>query len=890
MIRTTKNCILALMILVLLSSIAIYALETSKTDKPTEISNTNIKIPAEKKAANSAVKNKQTVEWQVPTAPYRLIIKSTKPELPGYIDLTRYCLPATVDNGIDIRNATGKKLPFKLLQNHGVIIDGAPQEAVRQIYFGFNKPLPVAQPEKNNSPDSSRLKLTVINGRLNYLAGDEWIKDQQQRIKKSNVRRKKYYTKAIDEFLFRGIMPRINFAATQCTWWDPQLTEQLLALDTYQQYDFNWRQMNFYALDLRRLRQYNLLLYYSLSGYFSDVSWRVRTIKKLPATQAKQLKKLPERVKDAPQKAFTKLFNPKQKRWKRMVRGTKAAGELNLERRPFNARRNFGAIFSGKLIIPQTGEYRFAINSTSSTVLQLDGKNIFIWLGAHNPAADWGKTVKIPLTAGLHDFKFLYHKASGFTHATVAWQPPGTGTFRMMNENDFAPGWINQPLSCSAADGTEYPLVKRTARKLFFTGKRQRATWTNFKLLSADTTNYSWHLNGKQFTEGDNVDVVFNSEDDKKITISDSTNKIAPLQLHPMPDSKQLLSMNPDLSLKLWLPKFIYDDELLNGQLEISSGLPEKINCTMTIEANRKNSILPSAVKKLIIPPKTLPEQQKFAANSTVKSNFNLNGAELKSELAVKLSLHIPGMVFATEKIRFIPLKELPKLNFSDDLLTDTDGTVIIPVLHRPSLTDLRKWELPLIIQRQLQGSRHLTVIADNFGPTDNNFATTLADKFGKYKIKVDFKPWHKNSNSSAMLSSLPSLLPAADKITGDTVIIIPPVTDLNGIASVRVLGRTIGALLERLQHNEYIRKIYLATPFPTPVGGTEREQELIQTLQKLCRTYGTDLIKLNQNIRQQNDWRKAYRIFPDNPALITSYPIQLTKESVDFLSKSIAE
>ncbi len=633
-----------------------------------------------------------------------------------------------------------------------------------------------------------------------------------------------------------------------------------------------------------------MLLYYSLSGYFGDISWRVRALKKLPIMQEKQLKKLPERVKDAPQKAFTKLFNPKQKRWEIMIRGTKAISELNLERRPFNARRNFGAIFSGKLIIPETGEYQFAINSTSSTVLQLDGENIFTWLGTHNPAAGWGRTVKLPLTAGLHDFKFIYHKASGFTHATVAWQAPGTGTFRMMNENDFAPGWINQPLSCSAADGTEYPLVKRTARKLFFTGKRQRATWTNFQILSADATNYSWYLNGRKFTESDNVDVVFNPEDDKKITVGNSTNKIATLQLHPMPDSKQLLSMNPDLSLKLWLPKFIYDAELLNGQLEISSGLPEKINCIMTIEANRENSILPSAVKKLVIPPKTLPEQQKFAADSTVKSNFNLNGTELKSELAVKLSLHIPGMVFATEKIRFIPLKELPKLNFSDGMLTDTDGTVIIPVLHRPSLTDLRKWELPLIIQRQLQGIRHLTVIADDFGQAGNTFATALADKFAKHNIKLDFNPWHNNSNGSAMLSSLTSLLPDIDKITGDTVMIIPPVTDLNSIASARVLGRTIGALLERLQHNAYIRKIYLVTPFPTPAGGPEREQELIQTLQKLCRTYGAELIKLNQNIRQQNDWRNAYRIFPDNPALITSYPIQLTKESADFLSKSIAE
>ncbi len=209
MIRTTKNCILALMILVFLSPIAIYALETSKTDKPTELSNTNIKIPTEKKVADLGTINNQSIEWQVPTAAYRLTVKSTKPELPGYIDLDRYCLPETINNGIDVRSIAGKKLPFKLLQNHGVIIDAAPQETVRQIYFGFDQLLPVAKPDKNNIPAGTRLKLTVINGRLNYLTGDEWIKDQQQRIKKSNTRRKKYYSKSIDQFLFRGIMPRI---------------------------------------------------------------------------------------------------------------------------------------------------------------------------------------------------------------------------------------------------------------------------------------------------------------------------------------------------------------------------------------------------------------------------------------------------------------------------------------------------------------------------------------------------------------------------------------------------------------------------------------------------------------------------------------------------------
>jgi hypothetical protein len=905
MIQKTKNGIIVLMVIAFFASIASYALNNSPKKKAvilaTPTTAKNIKSTAtinHRQNQNIApqIKGKynlrlnQTMKWQVPNAAYRLIIKSTKPELPGYIDLNRYCLPGSVDNGIDIRNTTGGKLAFQLLKNHGVIIDAAPQTTIRVLYFGFAKPLSVIKSTKNKSPNDTRLKLTVINGRLNYLTGEEWIQDQKKRIIKRDTRREEYYLKSLNQYLERGILPRLNFAVTQCFWWDQRLAQQLLAIDIYQQYEFYWRPTNRYTVDLKTLRRYNLLLYYSLSGYFSNISWRVRALRKLPINQAKQLKKLHQRVKGAHLKAFTKLFNPKQKRWQHRVRGTEAVAELNLERRPFDARRNFGAIFSGKLIIPQTGEYSFAVNSTSSTVLQLDGKNIFTWLGAHDPATGWGKTIKQSLKAGLYDFKLYYHKASGFTQATVAWQPPNSTTFAIMNENNFAPGWLNDPIECNAIDGTQYPIIERTAKRRLFIGKRQRAIWTKFHLLTGKAQNYEWQFNDKTFPGDKIIDIIFNSENHGKVTIIDKANKAISLQLKPIPNSDKLNSINPDLQLKLWLPTFIYDDELLNGQIEISSNLPDEIACRLHIEASRQNTIMPSAIKILLIPAKSLAKQAKFAAASIFKINVKLNGSALAEPLAIKLSLELPGMIFDQQQFRFIPLKKLPLLKFNGQYLTDQSGIKVIPILHRPTLSELRSWELPAIVKRQFHKAKKVTVIASDFGRDNNLFSQALKASFYKKNIKVEFLPWHKSATECSMLNSLPSLLPQSLEFNSDTVVIIPPSNNLANIASIRLQGRTLAALLEQLRQNPNINYIYLATPFPRVATNLKQAQQLNQVIKQLCKRYNVEFIKLHQYITQQDNWQKAYQVTPGSSVLIASYPLQLRQASAEFISKQIAE
>ncbi len=888
------------MILASISLIAIYALEaetTGKTAKKSTISS-NAVIAGE---TAKPIEKIPVAKWQIPAAAYRLTIKSTKPELPGYIDLTRYCLPGTITKRIEVRSSTGKKIPFKLFSDHSILIDATPQSAIRHIYFGFNTPktakntekktkaTPVAK-DKSASLAGARLKLTVINGRLNYLTGKEWIKEQQKRITMKYDRREKYYYKTMNQYLQRGIIPRIEFVAMQSSWWDPQLTEQLQALDKNQQYNFTWRPINNHTINISKIRSHNLLLYYSLSNYSSNIGWRVRALKKLPASRKKQLEKLSEQVKTAPEKAFIKLFNPKQKRWKRMTRGVKAVTEINLERRPFDARRNFGAIFSGKLIIPKTGEYQFAINSTSSVILNIDGKNIFQWLGAHNPDSGWGKIIKLSLKAGLHEFKFYYHKASGFTHATVAWQPPATATFSIMNENNFAPGWINQPQQCSAVDGTNYPLIKRTARQLLFIGKRQRAVWTNFKLLSDDTQNYTWQFNDKTLPNSKELDIIFNTAHNEKVTFTDTTNKASSLQLKPMPNTDKLSSINPDVLLKLWLPTFIYDDELLNGQIEISSNLPEKITCSLKIKASRENAILPTSVKQLVIPAKPLAKQAKFASNSMIKSNLTLNGAKLTKPLKIGLSLELPGIIFDQQQLSFIPLQVLPQLEFNGEYLTDQDGNRVIPVLHRPTLSELRSWELPSIIQQQLHKIKKITLIADDFGTDDNMFVTAMKNSLAKCNIKLTANSWHQQPNGFTMLNSLPGILMESDNIDSDTIIIIPPTADFNGIASVRLQGRTIAAIIEQLQNNPKIRNIYLTTPFPTPTAHNESIKTLTKTLQKLCRTYNIQFIDLNSYIKTLNNWKSSYSITPGNSAVIAAYPIQLAKESADFIIKKMVK
>ena len=67
-------------------------------------------------------------------------------------------------------------------------------------------------------------------------------------------------------------------------------------------------------------------------------------------------------------------------------------------------------------------------------------------------------------------------------------------------------------------------------------------------------------------------------------------------------------------------------------------------------------------------------------------------------------------------------------------------------------------------------------------------------------------------------------------------------------------------------------------------------EQRYINALRQTARTYGIEFIALNRMLHQQAGLSQAYRQQPDNPNLITDYPIQLTQTIANWLTETIAK
>ena len=83
-------------------------------------------------------------------------------------------------------------------------------------------------------------------------------------------------------------------------------------------------------------------------------------------------------------------------------------------------KNEFGVVFTGKLMAPRKGNYRFYITGDDGVRLLLDGKKVVEHDGIH-PASDI-KEAAIQLEAGTHDFRLEYFQGSGEIAVFAAWK------------------------------------------------------------------------------------------------------------------------------------------------------------------------------------------------------------------------------------------------------------------------------------------------------------------------------------------------------------------------------------------------------------------------------------------------------------------------------------
>lgn len=84
---------------------------------------------------------------------------------------------------------------------------------------------------------------------------------------------------------------------------------------------------------------------------------------------------------------------------------------------------HFGMVFSGKLNVPQDGEYTFYINSDDGSRIWINDQQVVEYDGIHAPEGD--RIGKVRLTKGAHPFRLEFFEGQQGQQLDVAWEGPG---------------------------------------------------------------------------------------------------------------------------------------------------------------------------------------------------------------------------------------------------------------------------------------------------------------------------------------------------------------------------------------------------------------------------------------------------------------------------------
>ncbi|GAG16297.1 unnamed protein product [marine sediment metagenome] len=74
----------------------------------------------------------------------------------------------------------------------------------------------------------------------------------------------------------------------------------------------------------------------------------------------------------------------------------------------------------GTLLAPDTGEYRFILESVGPAALHIDGAEVL-----NSPGDGSSADVTISLARGEHDLVVRYLDDRGYSRISLAWVPPG---------------------------------------------------------------------------------------------------------------------------------------------------------------------------------------------------------------------------------------------------------------------------------------------------------------------------------------------------------------------------------------------------------------------------------------------------------------------------------
>lgn len=798
--------------------------------------------------ASGAETAKPAAETAPDTPAWRLRLTPEDAAGAQSIDLSGLIVPAgSFANGVRVL-ADGKPIPFRLYDNLELAV--APAKGAKEftVEFGFSREQKrdAWQKSAGNCPPSERLQLFLFPGRQPCTPA-QYISQRTAEYERRNAWKNRHHPQTA----YRSILE-------QATGLD------LLNRDEYVRGGINRirqrkrRMLSFHRWDRQRARAEAVQLPAWALGERADEAAKRRLRNHLiyVCNDRVQTEKDREKIRrDAPGGPVRELENLAARTTNRRYTPT----DVQLTVRPPETPELYSARFHGLLRIPADGEYEFELTTNCLALLKLEKKLLLRHEGdGTGPAA--GQTAKIALKRGSREFELVNRVHSGAGQLVVRMRPAGQGEFRLLNSEDFVPAPELHPTRLETAAGTELPLLLRSGRCRIFSDKR-----TSFELQHIELRNNAAKqldfLAGTQripATELPATVAVATAAGEPELRFVDPAGKLPELPVDPINRPGTMLPAPPDLSLKLWLPAFLYDREILNGTIEIASKLP--VPCTVELKIAERGG--ETRVETISLPGKADGRIERFTPDVLHKLPLPLDGRNFEGDRILDLTLSIPGFEFARETIRIVPARAALKLLHTPEGLRDHNGARVVLLLHHPTLGERRRWELPKKLAGELKPERKYLVIGEEFG----DFVPELARQLKADGKELEFLPLV--GSNLPLYESLPRLWREIPRSRADRALVLLPCRRHFSSQEPWERERNLAAVLEKLDANPAVERITLAR-FPAPAE--ERDDELEAMLNRLVREFGVDYLDLSET-QAVLDSAAAFEI-PDRPGESSLHP-----------------
>ena len=814
-------------------------------------------------------------DWQVPEAPYRITAKPEKADAPSSLDLSEILLPVPAKS-LKVF-ADGKPVGFRLRDNGSLAVHPAKGAAEYRIYLGVTPEQPADQWGNPGipCPPPERLNMTFFGGGGQICTVPEFISNRNNAIARSSrwmIRHSAWQT-------YRLLMAlHLN---SDLPLEPPRARQQLQALER------NSRRIASRNAGQRRAQYLAILsggrsTARELANRKRNRQQQLKNQLKWVINESAKLAKRYQQVQiDAPEGPERDLLGIVSRRWRRDYIAT----EVQMMTRPPETSEYYSCRFYGMLQIPEDGEYEFELLSNALTLVRLDGETVGRHHGTGGTPAETVR-FKRKLTRGSHDFELYHRLNTGVGRMLLSMRRGENEPFRLLTSDDFEPA---RPLGISALEnrkGRKLPVINRHAHYQLYTGKQSKLELAQFTVRGEqEGVEFTWNgSDSRPLSElPKRIALPTRGNTGLAFTCKNGEPLMLPVESRDRQDA--VVPVPADIFLKLWLPATLYDHETLDGQAEICSKLPEAIDITFSLRSIADApTILQQERKTLSLPAKPDERFDRFAADLSLKLPLTFRGTPLRKTETYELTLEMPGLQFDSRKIRIVPVGADLKLTATPEGLIDGEGNRAILLQHRPTLAELRNWELLRKLDDELRKDRKILVIGEDFGTGEMSFSHQLELNLKASGRELDFVPAPSEpSPLPAMIAASWPRISASDATSA--LLLLPCPSHLAG-TEPWLRDRYISALIEKLKANPNIRQVTLAA-LPGPESLRAESAELASALRRLAREYNTNALDLRPPLEELLKSAITYQR-PGSLNEYTTHPAGAADKIASILSKML--